>query len=219
MDCGQPCFRPDFACLAVLEIQAAATYTYATGLSPAVVCRSRHFTLVHLRCWHTRTCTGSSHNPVGATRACLARQRFRRQPVSLATTPGGVPFPPGTEMFQFPDLPPLYAVPSLSLGGLPHSDTVGSLRDRHSPTLSLRICVLRRHDMPRHPPHAFHPLPGLRSLDNTKKPVTTLTMNLFRCWCSAAYAADERDVNPVTSVLHEYLRSLSENGLREALAP
>ena len=52
-------------------------------------------------------------------------------------------------------------VPSLTLGGLPHSDTVGSQCDRHSPTLSLRICVLHRHDMPRHPPHAHHPLPGL----------------------------------------------------------
>ena len=70
-------------------------------------------------------------------------------------------------------------VPSLTLGGLPHSDTVGSLRDRHSPTLSLRIRVLRRHDMPRHPPHAYHPLPGL--LARSKSKPIYLIMYLFRC--------------------------------------
>ncbi len=118
--------------------------------------------------------------------------------------------------FSSPTYLPPQRVPSLTLGGLPHSDTVGSLRDRHSPTLSLRIRVLHRHDMPRHPPHAHHPLPGLQLLDNTKKPVTTLTMNLFRCCCSAAYAADECDVNIGPRRSMKMLRSHAENGLREA---
>ena len=35
----------------------------------------------------------------------LARSWFGLQPVSLATTPGRVLLPPGTEMFQFPGCP------------------------------------------------------------------------------------------------------------------
>ncbi len=77
-----------------------------TGLSPALVGRSRPFCVQLAHGCGGGTLHDRSHNPSRTTRACLACGWFRRRPVSLATTPGGVLFPPGTEMFQFPDLPP-----------------------------------------------------------------------------------------------------------------
>jgi hypothetical protein len=77
-----------------------------TGLSPAVGrCSNRFRQLSPSQCpgWPPG---GTSHNPSAATRPCLARRWFRQQPVSLATTPGGVVSPRGTEMFQFPRFPP-----------------------------------------------------------------------------------------------------------------
>ncbi len=55
-------------------------------------------------------------------------------PGSLATTTGVLSVPRGTEMFQFPRCPPLFAV-SVVTDGLPHSDIVGSQPARGSPTL------------------------------------------------------------------------------------
>ena len=60
---------------------------------------------------------------------------------------------------------PRWWVPSHSLGGLPHSETDGSPRGCHSPSLALLTSVLHRHDVPRHPPIAHHSLPGPWSLD------------------------------------------------------
>ena len=56
---------------------------------------------------------------------------------------------------------------SLGTGGLPHSETDGSLRGCRSPSLSLLASVLHRHDVPRHPPNAYHSLPGPRSLNKS----------------------------------------------------
>jgi hypothetical protein len=79
--------------------------TDATGLSPAVVWRSSHFaSFSPPRCWGSSP-SGRSHNPRHATPARLARDGFRQRPVSLATTPGVVLFPPATEMFQFAGFP------------------------------------------------------------------------------------------------------------------
>ena len=43
MDSGLPSFPRDFTCPVVLETTATARRPGATGLSPATVCRSRHF--------------------------------------------------------------------------------------------------------------------------------------------------------------------------------
>jgi hypothetical protein len=44
--------------------------------------------------------------------------------------------------------------------GLPHSETRGSKPDCGSPGVSLLVCVLHRLVVPRHPPTAYHILPG-----------------------------------------------------------
>ena len=55
-------------------------------------------------------------------------------PRSLAATKGILSFPAGTEMFQFPTCPPhLVRYPGRTPGGLPHSDTSGSLATSASP--------------------------------------------------------------------------------------
>ena len=64
-------------------------------------------------------------------------------------------FPAGTEMFQFPAFAHLLSVPSLQLGGLPHSDTDGSTRVCQSPPIFAAFRVLLRFEKPRHPPFAL----------------------------------------------------------------
>jgi hypothetical protein len=55
-------------------------------------------------------------------------------PRSLAATKGILSFPAGTEMFQFPTCPPHQVrYPGRTPGGLPHSDTSGSLATSASP--------------------------------------------------------------------------------------
>jgi hypothetical protein len=82
-----------------------ATWT-GTGLSPAVVRHPSRFPVhVATECRSSRI-GGRSHNPACATAAPLARTRFRHQPISLATTLGGIVLPPATEMFQFAGCPP-----------------------------------------------------------------------------------------------------------------
>ena len=81
-------------------------------------------------------------------------------PLSLATTRGIVSLPRGTEMFQFPRLPPAslcvqLAVSALLADGFPHSDIAGSLPAHDSPTLFAVYHVLLRLLTPRHPPFAF----------------------------------------------------------------
>jgi hypothetical protein len=51
--------------------------------------------------------TLSSFNPGTATPVRFTTIPVWALPLSLATTQGILSFPPGTEMFQFPDLPPL----------------------------------------------------------------------------------------------------------------
>ena len=162
MDRGRPSFPHDCSCRVVLEIPAAAQAPRGTGLSPAPVRHPSRFPHFVWHCWRSDRTTGRSHNPDAATTVILTRHRFGQEPVSLATTPGAILFPPATEMFQFTGCP----LPSRSArrwtGGLPHSETMGSLRGCHSPILSLLPSVLHRLVVPRHPPTAHHVLPGLR---------------------------------------------------------
>ena len=76
-----------------------------TGLSPAMVWRSSHFSEKESSRCEKSSSRGRSHNPRNATPARLARFWFRQRPVSLATTPGVVLSPPATEMFQFAGFP------------------------------------------------------------------------------------------------------------------
>ncbi len=66
-------------------------------------------------------------------------------------------FPPGTEMFQFPGLPPdpMYSGQDLLAEGFPHSDIRGSTIARISPRLFAACHVLHRLLAPRHPPNAL----------------------------------------------------------------
>ena len=106
MDRGRPGFPRDCSCPVVLEHTAPAPTPPHTGLSPALVRRSRRFYGdAGARRWSSRT-TGRAHNPRSATPASLTRITFGQPPGSLATTTGGVLLPPGTEMFQFPRFPP-----------------------------------------------------------------------------------------------------------------
>jgi hypothetical protein len=47
----------------------------------------------------------SSYNPSSETAATYRAEPVWTVPISLATTPGILSFPPATEMFQFADLP------------------------------------------------------------------------------------------------------------------
>ncbi len=134
-----------------------------------------------LRCCQRRTADDKSHNPNYATRACLARSWFRHQPVSLATTPGGFSFPPGTEMFQFPDLPSLAGYPAKRWMGCP-------IRTRSD----LQVTALPRPFRCGSASFIGMTCPGILltriipclvfGLSTTQKnPLSTLTMNLFRC--------------------------------------
>ena len=114
--------------------------------------------------WAECTPPGRSHNPRHATRTRLARAWFGRQPISLATTLGRLLLPQATEMFQFAWFPPgKRRVTHQQCAGLPHSETVGSMRGCRSPTLTPLTGVLHRLVVPRHPPTAHSVLPGLWS--------------------------------------------------------
>ena len=125
----------------------------------------------------------------------MARRWFGQQPVSLATTPGGVVFPRGTEMFQFPRFPPpIWRCAAITLRGLPHSETVGSMGGSPSPTLSLLTGVLHRLVLPRHSPTAPSVLPGLwhlgcqkmvldyKTLDPMNRSILFMNMMNTRCY-------------------------------------
>jgi hypothetical protein len=105
LDRGRPSFPHDCSCRVVLEIPAAGRLKGGTGLSPAMVRHPRRFPHPNWHCWWADRPTGRSHNPDAATTVTLTRHRFRQEPVSLATTPGAIVFPPATEMFQFTGCP------------------------------------------------------------------------------------------------------------------
>ncbi len=73
-------------------------------------------------------------NPAPASPAGCSAGPVWAPPRSLAATGGILSSPRGTEMFQFPRCPPARKlVPRQALGGLPHSDTPGSLAASASP--------------------------------------------------------------------------------------
>ena len=67
-----------------------------------------------------------------------------------------ISLPPGTEMFQFSGFASrLLEIPCLQHGGLPHSDTCGSVRACQSPQIFAACRVLHRLREPRHSPCAL----------------------------------------------------------------
>jgi hypothetical protein len=82
-------------------------------------------------------------------------------PLSLATTRGIFSFPQGTEMFQFPHLPPrLHRVTTGYVAGFPHSDITGCFR-LHTADQCFSQCTtsfvgMRRQGIPRVPLLALH---------------------------------------------------------------
>ena len=105
LDRGRPGFPQDFSCPVVLEMGVPRNTLAGTGLSPALVGRSRPFPSIGSRRCSGCTPNHTSHNPPTARRARLARSRFRQPSGSLATTADGIRLPAGTEMFQFPGCP------------------------------------------------------------------------------------------------------------------
>ena len=65
---------------------------------------------------------------------------------------------PATEMFHFADFAPASTGLQPTLEGLPHSDTLGSKVACTSPRHFVACHVLRRCQMPWHPPYALIPL-------------------------------------------------------------
>ena len=103
----------------------------------------------------SQAATARPYNPAGAS----PRQRFGLVPVRSPLLGESLLFslPPGTKMFQFPGFAPRHkgAVPPHTGGGLPHSDTCGSMAGCASPQLFAASRVLRRLLEPRHPPCAL----------------------------------------------------------------
>ena len=103
----------------------------------------------------SQAATPRPYNPAGAS----PRQRFGLLPVRSPLLGESLLFslPPGTKMFQFPGFAPRHkgAVPPHTGGGLPHSDTCGSMAGCASPQLFAASRVLRRLLEPRHPPCAL----------------------------------------------------------------
>jgi hypothetical protein len=96
----------------------------------------------------------SSYSP-GPTTPLIA-ERFRLFPFRspLLRKSFLLSLPGATEMFQFTPFTPL-RVPDLPSGGLPHSDTPGSLLAYNSPGLFAVRRVLPRLTVLRHPPYAL----------------------------------------------------------------
>src|SRR5579862_617130 len=102
-------------------------------------------------------------------------------PRSLTTTDGvsSISFPPGTEMFQFPGLPPhrLYIQRRVSRhhpGGVAPFGHPGSQPVGDSPGLIAASHVLHRLLVPRHPPCALASSAS-RSLEHTKPAGSTFS--------------------------------------------
>jgi hypothetical protein len=106
LDRGRPSFPPDVSCPVVLERGHALLPGRPTGLSPAAVWRSSHFGGPgSRRCGPCRS-RGAGSQPQTRNACTLGTRLVSADPGSLATTTGLLFAPQGTEMFQFPHVPP-----------------------------------------------------------------------------------------------------------------
>ena len=115
------------------------------------------------------------YNPLCPTPAGLAGIRFRLFPVRspLLRESRLMSFPRGTEMFQFPRFPSIpygfrHRYHPITDGGLPHSETCGSMSACDSPQHFGACPVLLRPLAPRHPPCALASLTCLQAFPHGK---------------------------------------------------
>ena len=134
---GRPSFTPDFSCPALLKNHACGN---TPDCYPAVTVYGDAFQTSSHGWFAQQWCTAAhpawSSNPVSARPAGLTRIRFRLLPVRSPLLREYFLFLGVHEMFQFPRCPPFRrTVTSVTLVGLPHSEIVGSMPARGSPTL------------------------------------------------------------------------------------
>jgi hypothetical protein len=148
-----------------------------------------------------------SYNPPYATPAGLARTEFRLAPVRSPLLGGSrlMSFPPGTEMFQFPGLPPgpygfRDGYPGMTPGGLPHSGTRGSTPAGGSPRTFVAFHALHRPSAPRHPPCArCSPPPRPRATPSRRDRLTTTTLQVVKGLEAYEPRASHRALRPGAS--------------------
>jgi hypothetical protein len=143
---GPGCFKQDFSCPALLRILILHTKCTCTGLSPAMAQLSRWF--------HLFVCI-----KISPTTPTLPKQYWFglfpfRSPLLRKSQLFSLP--PVNEMFQFTGFASrLPGIPSLQLGGLPHSEIFGLQVICTYPKLIAAYHVLLRLQEPRHPPYAL----------------------------------------------------------------
>jgi hypothetical protein len=162
-----------------------------TGLSPPLAGHPRPFGYAPDSCplGAAAAAPRGSYNPPCATPAGLARTGFRLAPVRSPLLGGSrlMSLPPGTEMFQFPGLPPTpygfrCRYPSMTSGGLPHSGTRGSKPAGDSPRTFVAFHALHRPSAPRHPPCARSSSPPRpRATPSRRDRLTTTTLQFSTC--------------------------------------
>ena len=133
---GPPSFTPDCSCPALLKSIRSG---HGPVSYPAVTVSGDAFQTSSLE-WLWCVCgaaapPGCSSNPTVARPAGLTRPRFRLPPVRSPLLRGYFLFLGVHEMFQFPRCPPPYGGNDANVAGLPHSEIVGSMPARGSPTL------------------------------------------------------------------------------------
>ena len=132
----------------VTQESATAVRASHTGLSPSLMCLSRHFRSRSL-----------SDIAVLQPLPCVATWKVWALPRSLATTGGIIKLfslPRGTKMFQFPRLASgILRIGGLQPPGLSHSEIRGSMAICAYPRLIAAYHVLHRLNEPRHPPCAL----------------------------------------------------------------
>ena len=144
-------FRQGFSCPALLRVPAETHTAYAYG---AITPYGPAFQRVPLRLWIRMAGPTTPTAP--------ERHRFRLVPVRSPLLGESLLLssPPGTEMFQFSGFASRKTgYPNLRWGGLPHSDTRGSMGMCPSPRIFAACHVLHRLWEPRHPPCALIYLP------------------------------------------------------------
>jgi hypothetical protein len=134
---GLPSFTPDCSCPVLLKHQSWGSMRVSY---PAVtVCGDAFQTSSDTHLIHQCSPAGEpdwAFNPAGARPAGLTHQRFRLLPVRSPLLREYFLFLGVHEMFQFPRCPPYqrYGDRRWTIG-LPHSEIVGSMPARGSPTL------------------------------------------------------------------------------------
>ncbi len=148
-------FGQGFTCPALLRVPPVPARPTRTGLSPATAPLSSGF---RFACLHLMAALQprARRNGPGLGYSPFARRYWGNHSCFLLLRV--------LRCFSSPGLPPANGgVPGLQPGGLPHSDTRGSMGMCPSPRIFAACRVLRRLWEPRHPPCALNHLPRARA--------------------------------------------------------